>query len=162
MTISNLHDALTYLMKGLYDAEKKLQRAIPPCSRNITADSLRVAVDAYYESSTDKLLKLDRVFNYLMTEPTGRKNEVMEKMIEDTHDLLKCATTDEMRDVILTSCIQNINYYKISGYRTAMVFALELGLDPVVELINDILTWEREASLKFTSFAINDTNQRVN
>ena len=149
ISLTNLTDALVFLLKGLYDAERKLQKAIPPCSDGIKSESLRRVVDNYYDSAGNKILKLERVFNYLMTEPQGRSHDVMEKMIDHTHRLLRAAANDRMRDVILLTCIQNINYYKIAGYRNALLFSVELGLDNVSDLLTDILEWETEASREF-------------
>lgn len=156
--LTDLNDALTFLLKGLYDAELKLQKAIPPCSRGIASAPLRTEVEKYYASSNDKLLKLHRVFSYLMTEPEGRKNEVMKKMIDDTKYVLKQASNDHIRDVVLATCIENINHYKIAGYRSALSFAIATGLDNVADLLSEILEWEREAS---RSFARIDLSERI-
>src|SRR5690606_551962 len=85
ISLSNLTDALVFLLRGLYDAERKLQKAIPPCAGGIRSEAVRRVVDNYYDSAGNKILKLERVFNYLMTEPQGRSHEVMEKMIDDTN-----------------------------------------------------------------------------
>ncbi len=154
ISLTNLTDALVFLLKGLYDAERKLQKAIPPCSDGIKSESLRRVVDNYYDSAGNKILKLERVFNYLMTEPQGRSHDVMEKMIDHTHRLLRAAANDRIRDVILLTCIQNINYYKIAGYRNALLFSVELGLDNVSDLLTDILEWETEASREFAEASL--------
>lgn len=146
--LTNLTDALVFLMRGLYDAELKLQKAIPPCSSGIESGPVKRVVDNYYDSAGNKILKLERVFNYLMAEPHGRSHEVMEKMIADTNHILRYAS-DRIRDVILLTCIQNINHYKIAGYRNALLFSVELGLDNVTDLLTDILEWETEASREF-------------
>ncbi|HLT81576.1 MAG TPA: DUF892 family protein [Cyclobacteriaceae bacterium] len=149
VSLTNLTDALIFLLKGLYDAERKLQKAIPPCADGIQAEPVKRVVDNYYESSGNKILKLERVFNYLMTEPHGRSHDVMEKMIAHTNQILRYAANDRMRDVILLTCIQNINYYKIAAYRNALLFSVEIGLDNVSDLLTDILEWETEASREF-------------
>jgi ferritin-like metal-binding protein YciE len=154
VSLSNLTDALVFLLRGLYDAERKLQKAIPPCSTGIRTESVRRVVDHYYDSAGNKILKLERVFNYLMTEPHGRSHEVMEKMIDDTNHILRYATNDRMRDVILLTCIQNINYYKIAGYRNALLFSVELRLDNVSDLLTDILEWETGASREFAEASL--------
>lgn len=149
ISLTNLTDALVFLLKGMYDAELKLQKAIPPCSKGITSDTIKQVVDNYYESAGNKILKLERVFNYLMDEPQGRTHEVMDRMIADTHHVLRYAANDRMRDVILLTCIQNINHYKIAGYRNALLFSVELGLDNATDLLTDILEWETQASREF-------------
>lgn len=154
--LSNLHEALVFQLRGLYNAERKLQKSIPPCSTHITSGTLKVEIDTYNQSSGDKLIKLERAFNYLMEEPKGRKNKVMREMIGDTRYILNLAPTDEMRDVVLAACIQNINHYKIAGYKTALAFAIELELSTVADLLHEILEWEKEMSTRLTAISLNE------
>lgn len=149
-SINNLNDALIYLLKELHDGEAVLQQAIPSCSKNVMSDTLKNELNRYKEDSVDKVLKLERVFNYLMDQPTGKRNAVMRRMINDTHNMLDTTSSAEVKDIILASCIQSINCYKIAGLRTAIAFAIELQLETVPDLLQDILEAEKQ-----TSYAMN-------
>ncbi len=145
-SLASLNDALIYLLKGLYDGEVILQQAIPACIKNVTSEALKNELNRYKEDSYDKVLKLERVFNYLMTQPGGKRNVVLKKMINDTNSMLSTTSTAEVKDIILASCIQSINCYKIAGYRTAMAFAIELQLETVPDLLHEILELEKQTS----------------
>ena len=141
--IKSLHDALAYLMQGLYYAETRVVQDVGSCCSNITSQSLKREIDKYRSSSENKLLKLERIFNYLMKEPLTRKNEVIDKLLEETCHMLASSEASHLRDQLAVSCIQNINAYKVTTYRTAYIFAVELELDPVADIIQEILEWER-------------------
>jgi len=143
-SILTLNDALVHLLRGLFDGEAILQRAIPECSKSLSSEVLTRQLKNYAEDSHDKMLKLERIFSYLMTSPSGKRNIVMEKMINDTHDMLEATISQELKDIILISCIQSINHYKISGYRTALSFAIELQLETVSDLLHEILEAEKQ------------------
>ena len=146
--IKSLHDALAYLMQGLYYAETRVVQDVGSCCSNITSQSLKREIDKYRSSSQNKLLKLERIFNYLMKEPVTRKNEVIDKLLKETSHMLASNEASHLRDQLAVGCIQNINAYKVTTYRTAYMFAVELDLDPVADLIQQILEWET-ANKKF-------------
>lgn len=159
--ISNLNDALTYLLRRLYDAEGMLKDAIQKCSKHVKSEMLKAELMDYADSSRNKIIKLERAFNYLMKEPAGEKNVILRKMISDTQDMLKIVTTDETRDVMLLSCIQSINQYKMAGYRTALAFSIELQLDSVVDFLHEMVEWERKAERVFSKIILEYNHSKL-
>jgi ferritin-like metal-binding protein YciE len=147
--LANVNDALVFLLKRQYDAECNLKDALTNCSKKVKSSLLKGELEDYGEISRHKIIKLERVFNYLMTEPTGEKNIIIRKMIAETHTMLDISKSDETRDVMILSCVQGINQYKIAIYRAALALAIELQLDQVTELINEIIEWERKAATVF-------------
>lgn len=154
--LSNLQEALGYQLKNLYDAEKKIQKALPECSEKATNPSLQKELKAYLECTFDKISKLERVFNYLVDSPTGRENLIMDKMLEDTHHILKVASSDPLRDVLITSCFQNIIHYKIAGYGSTHAMAMELDLRTVTDLLHEVLMWEKQSDQALTAIALKE------
>lgn len=157
-TLRNLNEALSFQMKGMYDAERKLQREIPKCSVKVRSEALKGEIGRYIDSTDDKILKLERIFSYLMTEPSGVKNEIIDKFIEDTHKMLQYASSDDIRDVVFIACIQNINHYKIATYGTALAFAIELKLNTVADLLHEILEWEKDTDRALTKISLEEMN----
>ena len=123
--------------------------------------SLRNEMKSYADSAENKLLKLERIFNYLMEEPTGRDSVIMDKMLKDTHHMLAYASTDKIRDVLIISCIQNINHFKIACYGTAQSLAIELGLTTVTDLLHEILSWEKQTDMNLSKIAIQEVNVKA-
>jgi len=160
-TLNNLQEALTFMIKGLYNAETELQKALTECLLKASNINLRTEIKNYAESSSDKLLKLERVLTYLAEEPKDKINPVMEKLLDETHYLLKHASNDKIRDVLIISCIQNINHYKIAGYGTAQSLAMELELATVTDLLHEILTWEKQTDRHLTKIATDEVNVKA-
>ena len=160
-TLDNLTEALIFQLKGLYDAEKSTRRALRRCQSMVTSEALKEVLKKYAENTENKLIKLDRVFNYLMDEPEGRKNTAVNQMIDDTHTTLNCIVHADLKDAMLIACLQNINHYKIAGYGTARAFALELNLDTPGELLSDILKWEKETDRMLSKIALEEINLKT-
>lgn len=155
-TIRTLQDALVYQLQGMLYAEDKITREFQSCSHHITSDEVRSVIEEYLSNSHDIKLKLDRVFNYLMVNPVKRKNQVIEKMIEETQVLLSYAGSSHLRNVLMIGCIKNINAYKIASYQTSYLTALELELDTPADLIQQVLEWETNVSKSLNSLAFHE------
>lgn len=158
-SITTLHDALCYMLQGLVFTEEKIKKEFSSCRKNITDSGLKSELDKYVESADNKLLKLQRAFGYLTQDTVSRKNEVITKMLDETHRLLSPSTSSQLKDILMLSCLQNISSYKISAYKTAFLFALELELDTVADLIQQILEWETETGKHLSPLALEMFNK---
>lgn len=157
--INTIQDALAYQVKGLVYAETKVRSEFEACRAQITSADVKTEVQKYINSTDNKLLKLERTFNYLMQEFASRKNAVITKLIEETQYMLSNTPSAHLKDILMVACIQNINAYKIASYRSAYLFAVELELDPVADLLQQILDWEVETGKTLGSLAIHEFNK---
>lgn len=153
-TIKTSSDALAFLLQGLYFTETTIKKTLPACFRGISSEQIRSTFNNYATSADNKLLKLERVFNHLMTEPLTRNNEAIHQLVGEMHQILTATTTPHLRDMLSIGYMQNINTYKISSYRSAYLFAVELELDVVADLVEQILGWELETSQLLSQLAI--------
>jgi ferritin-like metal-binding protein YciE len=154
--INSTPDALAFLLQGLYYTETVLKETLPACMNAISSEKIRSEFNSYATSATNKLLKLERTFNYLMTEPVTRKNEPMHHLISEMSHILHVITLPHLRDMLSIGYLQNINTYKISCYRSAYLLAIELELDVVADLIAQNLDWELETSHHLSQLAIDE------
>ncbi|MEO5603848.1 MAG: DUF892 family protein [Cyclobacteriaceae bacterium] len=157
--INTLNDALAFILQGLHFTETRLTEEFGSCSNQMTSAPLKGEIDNYTSSSKDKLLKLERVFNYLLKEPMTRTNDVINDLIKETKEILASTTSTHLKDVLSIGCVQNINAYKISGYRSAYMFAVELEPDTVTDLLQQILEWELETSKVLHRLSIEEFNR---
>lgn len=157
--INSLNDALAFLLQGLYFAETKLKEEFPSCCSEISSPRIRNEINNYTRNADDKMLKLDRVFNYLMVEPITRTNEVVNKLMSETQQMLGSTTSSHLKNVLSIGCIQNINAYKIASYRSAYMIAVELELDTPADLLQQILEWEIETSKELAALSIEEFNK---
>jgi len=141
----SLTDTLAYQLKGLYDAEHKILKAIPHCYRYTYSPRLQHELEHYCLTTNDKITKLERIFNYLMTEPAGLNSITMNSMVDELDQVTCFSIWRPRRDVLLVSSIQSIQHYKIAGYSSGKAIALELELDTVTDLLGEILAWEKQS-----------------
>lgn len=141
---TKLEDILSLELQGLYDGEKILKEEINAILPYTDVEELKSILINYAESSDHKRLKLDRMFSYLMEEPSSKVNTVMNKLLEDTRLRAKHSLSDKIKSLVLISGFQLINHYKIIAYKTALMYSLELELDTVSDLLHQVIEWERK------------------
>lgn len=157
--IKTLEDALAYQLQGLLYIEKRVKEEFAICSPEIHSEEVKSEIRNYTESGDDKRQKLKRVFSYLMREPEERKNEVINQMLEETHHLLTYATSPELKDILMISCIQKINAYKVASYKAAYRFAVELELETPSELLYEVIQWEQHTNQLLAELSIREFNK---
>lgn len=144
--LTNLHEALVYELEGLYDAEKRLQKALPILSHKVTIPALQKEIIKYGEQVSDQRTKLKRAFSYLGIGPFGRKNRIMHDFLKDTMELCEHTPADRIRNAMAIAGLKNISQYKLSDYSTALGFSIALELDTVSDLLHEMITWEKETA----------------
>lgn len=142
--INSVHDALAFLLDGLYYTEVKLKNEFRGCCKKLSSPHLILEIDQYAFNCENNILKLERIFNYLMQEPILIKNGVVDQLMDNTHQVLSSVKNTYLRDILTIGCIQNVNAFKIASYRSAYMLAVELEMDTVADLIQQML--EREAA----------------
>ena len=160
--INSINDALAFMLQGLYFTETRVKEAFPSYCNAVSSPEIKVEISSYMTSCNDKLLKIERIFNYLLTERVSRTNDVINELIIETHQMLASTTSSHLRDVLTIGSVQNINAYKISGYRSAYMFAVALELDTVTDLLQQILEWEIETSKVLYELSIVEFNKTQN
>lgn len=157
--LKTLEDALKYQLQGLYFTEKKVQEEFAECRPLITSGDIRTELTKYIESADSKLLKLERIFNYVLENDLERKNEVISQMLDETHNLVTLASSAQLRDILMITCAQTINAYKTASYRTAYLLAMELELDTAADLLHEIIGWELQTGEMLSTLVIEEFNK---
>jgi len=156
--IKTLQDALSYQLLGLLYSEKKVSEEFNNCSHHVTSSDVKTVIKNYVDNAENVTLKLERIFGYLMLDPVPRKNEVINKMIDETQYLLTYATSPDLKDILMISCMKNINAYKTASYQSCYLMAVELELDAAADLLQEILTWETATGKSLGTISISAFN----
>lgn len=155
--LTTLNDILAYQLRGMYDAEQKLRTEVPPCCSCASFIHLQNEIEKYIEQSSNKIIKLERIFNYLMEEPTGYHNSIIDKMLEDINSITANVVSPRLRDVMVTSSLLAINHYKLGIYSCCQLIALEMEVETVSDLLAEIVNWEKETNRALSRIALEET-----
>jgi ferritin-like metal-binding protein YciE len=153
-TVDSLTTLLVDELRDIYDAEKRLTKAIPKLAKASTSDELRGALESHLSETEQHVTRLEQAFEHL-DEPARRKPCAgMRGLIEEGDEHIKEDFEDDgLRDATIIGAAQRVEHYEMAAYGTAVAHARLLGQAEVAELLEETLAEEKAADRKLTDIA---------
>ena len=153
-SIDSLHTLLVEEIRDLYDAERRLTKAIPKMAKAASSEDLASALESHLEETQQQVSRLEEVFGMLDTTAKAKTCAGMKGIIEEGDEHLKeDYDADSLRDAAIIGSAQRVEHYEIAAYGTAIAHARQLGLDDVVRSLEETLEEEKAADVKLTEIA---------
>jgi len=150
MAIENMNDLFLHQLKDIYFAENKILQALPKMSEKATSTELSEAFDEHLQETEIHVDRLKQVFGIIGEEAQGEECPAIEGIIEEAEELMGEIEHENTLDAALIAAAQAVEHYEITRYGTLIAWAGELGLDDVVEILEETLEEEHAADLKLT------------
>lgn len=160
-TLVTLNDALYFQLQGLYDADQRIQNAIPDFIESASSSDLKALLTKYQRHAGYAQNKLTWVYEYLDRRLRSRTNKIIGDLIEEALSMLSHASTNEVLDATLIGYVHIMSHYKIAAYGTCRAFAYELRLHNVYDIFNDLLVTEKALDEEFTNLASEQLNEKA-
>jgi ferritin-like metal-binding protein YciE len=149
--ITSLQDLLVDEIKDLYDAEKRLTKAIPKMVKKATDENLSDALEAHLAETETQVERLERVFELLDEPARGKACAGMQGIIEEGNEhMSEDYSFDELLDAVIVASAQRVEHYEIAAYGNAIAHAKQLGLNEIAGLLEESLNEEKAADEKLT------------
>jgi len=153
-TVDSLKSLLIEQVKDLYDAEKRLTKAIPKLAKASNNEALEAALTEHLAETREHVSRLEQVFELLDERVKGKPCKAMQGLIEEGDEHAnEDYDDDDLRDAMIIGSAQRVEHYEIAGYGTAIAHARLLELTEVVELFEETLAEEKAADEKLTEIA---------
>jgi ferritin-like metal-binding protein YciE len=153
-TIDSMTELLVEQLRDLYDAEKRLTKAIPKMAKAATNEQLRSALRAHLQETEQQITRLEQAFEHLDEKPRGKACAGMKGIIEEGDEHVKeDYEDDDLRDAVIIGAAQRVEHYEIAAYGTAAAHARQLGKREIVNLLEKNLQEEKAADVKLTKLA---------
>jgi ferritin-like metal-binding protein YciE len=153
MSIESLHDLFLHELKDIYDAEKRLLKALPKMSKAASSEELQAAFTEHLAQTEGQVDRLERVFALLDKPARGKKCMGMEGLIEEGSSLMEEDAQPAVMDAGLIAAAQKVEHYEIASYGTLATYAKILGLNEAEQLLEETLAEEKETDEKLTELA---------
>lgn len=161
MKIENMEDLFLEQIEDLYDAEKRLVKALPKMADASTSLSLRQAFQSHLMETEGHVRRLESVFRALGKDPKGQTCDAMKGLISEGEDIVSDIDPSAVRDAGLIAAANRVEHYEIAGYGSARTFAQGLGLREAVSLLEQTLQEEKMADQKLTNLAESMVNEEA-
>ncbi|HEX5216826.1 MAG TPA: ferritin-like domain-containing protein [Vicinamibacterales bacterium] len=152
--VNSLRELLVEELRDIYDAEKRLTKALPKISKASSHDELTSAIDAHLEETREHVTRLEQAFEAMDVPARAKTCAGMKGLIEEGDEHAgEDYADDGLRDAAIIGAAQRVEHYEIAAYGTAIAHAKLLELDDVVALLESTLEEEKAADSKLTEIA---------
>jgi len=153
-SIDSMKALLVDELRDIYDAEKRLTKAIPKLAKKATNDQLRSALEEHLEETEQQVQRLEQAFEHLGERAKAKPCAGMKGIIEEGDEHVgEDYDDDDLRDAVIIGSAQRVEHYEMAAYGTAIAHARLLEENDVVELLEESLGEEKAADEKLTEIA---------
>jgi ferritin-like metal-binding protein YciE len=161
MKLDSLEDLMVEQMRDLYDAEKKLVKALPKMAKAACSDDLRNAFENHLEETQGHVQRLERVFTLMGLKAKAKTCAAMEGLIEEGKEMIGEQGDGMVKDAGLIACAQRVEHYEMAGYGCLHTWAQQLGHHEAAGLLAQTLSEEKAADTKLTHIAESAVNEEA-
>jgi ferritin-like metal-binding protein YciE len=149
----SLNDLFIQKLKHVYDAEKRLAKALPTLSKAANAPELKLAFDTHLKETETHLQRAEQLFSLFNQKVNADTNDNIKGIISAGDDVIGLKADAPVKDAALIAAAQCAEHYEIAEYGTLRAWARVLGKSEAVQLLDWTLEEEKRADQKLTSVA---------
>ncbi|HET6882084.1 MAG TPA: ferritin-like domain-containing protein [Pirellulales bacterium] len=153
MSMSTLEDLFLNELKDIFDAEKRILKALPKMAKAASTDELREAFETHLEETQGQVERLEQVFKQLEKPARGKKCAAMEGLIEEGKELMEEDASEAVLDAGLICGAQKVEHYEIAAYGSLVAWSKILGYSKVTKLLEATLAEEKATDEKLTELS---------
>jgi ferritin-like metal-binding protein YciE len=161
MKIESMEDLFLEQVEDLYDAEKRLVKALPKMAEASTSQSLRQAFQSHLMETEGHVGRLENIFRTLGKSAKSQTCDAMKGLISEGEDMISNIDESSLRDAGLIAAANRVEHYEIAAYGSARTFAETLGLREASTLLEQTLQEEKKADQKLTQLAESMVNEEA-
>jgi ferritin-like metal-binding protein YciE len=161
MKIQSMEDLFLEQIEDLYDAEKRLVKALPKMAEASTSQSLRQAFQSHLMETEGHVSRLENVFRALGKNAKSQTCDAMKGLVSEGEDMISDTEPSSVRDAGLIASANRVEHYEIAAYGSARTFAEMLGMREAASLLEQTLQEEKKADQKLTQLAESMVNDEA-
>lgn len=152
-TMKSLEEFFVERLKDIYDAEKRVTKALPKMVKAASSPDLSSALQEHLQQTEVHVQRLEQVFENIDRTPGRKPCHGMMGILEEGSEMLEKHTPGPVLDAGLIAAAQDVEHYEICTYGTLRTWAELLGHDEESRILQQTLDEEGEADKKLTDLA---------
>jgi ferritin-like metal-binding protein YciE len=153
MAIASLDELFLEELKDIYDAEKRLLKALPKMAKAAGDATLEKSFLAHAKETQKQVGRLERVFKQLKKPARGKSCAAMQGLVTEASELMAEEGDAAVLDAALICAAQKVEHYEIAAYGTLVAWAKRLGRRGIAELLEITLAEEKATDEKLTALS---------
>ena len=159
--MKTLKDLFMDELADMYDAERRLVKALPKMAKAATCEKLKAAIQAHLKETEGHVTKLEQVFQSFNAQPKGKTCEATVGLLKEGDEIAADFKGSPAINAALVSAAQKVEHYEMASYGCLHEWAGLLGNQKAAGLIQKILDEETAANDKLTALARATCNQQA-
>jgi ferritin-like metal-binding protein YciE len=151
--IENLTDLFMLKLRRMYDAERRLAKALPDLHEAASSADLKAAFQAHLEETEAHVDRLERIFELFHEKPDADTSHIIKGAIKDGEEAAKLDAEPAVRDAALIAAVQDTEHIEIASYGTLRTWAVVLQKVEAVHALEWTLEEEKAVDKRLTEIA---------
>ena len=161
MNTKTLKDLFLDELADMYDAEKRIVKALPKMAKAATCPDLKEAMEKHLQETQGHVKKLEQVFQAFGEKAAGQTCEATKGLLEEGDEIAAEFKDSPAINAALIAAAQKVEHYEIASYGCLHEWAGLLGNQEAAELLQEILDEEKAANEGLTSLAVAQSNEEA-
>lgn len=153
MAMQTLKDLFVDKLKDVYDAERRITKALPKIIKAANDEDLSRTLEEHLQETEGQIERLDRVFEAIGASPGRKPCHGMMGILEEGDELIEKDAPDPVMDAGLIAAAQSVEHYEITAYGCLKTWANQLGMKDEANLLDETLEEEKQADEKLNRIA---------
>lgn len=151
--MKTLHDLFLNELADIYDAERRIGKALTKIAKTSTCKSLGKLVQEHAKETEGHLEKVERVFACFDIKPKGKTCEATVGLLLEGDKLAAAFADSPALNAALVSVLLKIEHYEIAAYGCLREWAGLLDNKEAANILDDICEEERAAKKSINKLA---------
>jgi ferritin-like metal-binding protein YciE len=157
--MKTLKDLFVNELADIYDAERRITKALPKMAKAATFPDLRKAILSHLKETEGHVKKLDQVFKSFGMKAKGKTCEATVGLLNEADQIAREFKGSSAINAALISAAQKVEHYEIASYGCLHEWAELLGNKTAAHLLKQILDQEKSANESLNELAHSSVNQ---
>jgi ferritin-like metal-binding protein YciE len=159
--MKTLKDLFLAEVEDMYDAERRIVKALPKLAKAATCEKLKAALLAHLKETEGHVTKLEQVFKSLDQKAKGKTCKTTVALLEEGGDIAVEFKGSPALNAALISAAQKVEHHEIASYGALHEWAELLGNSKAASLLEEILGEEKAANATLTKLALDGSDKKT-
>ncbi len=159
--MKTLQDLFLDELADMYDAERRIVKALPKMAKAATCSELKGAIEAHLEETQGHVTKLEQVFRAFDLKAKGKTCEATAGLLAEGDEIAADFKGSPAINAALISAAQKVEHYEMASYGCLHEWAGLLGNEEAAVLLEEILDEEKAANELLTQLARDGKNEEA-
>jgi ferritin-like metal-binding protein YciE len=159
--MKTLKDLFLAQVGDMYDAERRIVKALPKLAKAATCEKLKAALLAHLRETEGHVTKLEQVFKSLDQKAKGKTCKTTVALLEEGGDITAEFKGSPALNAALISAAQKVEHHEIAAYGALHEWAELLGNSQAAGLLEKILGEEKAANATLTKLALSGSDKKA-